>query len=399
MIAKISNGAHFAGLAAYLHGPGTANEHVHAQRRGGAVIGGNLGVQGDRDGTLWVDLMRTAAATRPDIARPVWHASLRNPEADRVLSDQEWARVGQDFAEAMGFADHPWVAVRHGGDHVHLVLSRVGFDGRVWSRSDDRYRAQRACTAIETQWGLTVAPRQTTAATQRRADHEISAEEWRRALREQTAPGRVVLAEAVRAAAIAAIGRGRQTFEVALGRAGVEHQVNIATTGRISGYRFHLPGHDDAAGAPVWFKASRLDKALAWSRLAPLLEGPVPAPTAQVVGKGIFESRRHHQGRIEQAETSARLATVPASATAWANNAHQWWRDQATERATQAAARALARQRAAAERRARTALAASFPQRPRALTPAELKDLSRELARPRSYQPPTQEPRGPSLGR
>ena len=398
MIAKITSGARFAGLARYLHGPGRDEEHVYAGRAGGAVIGGNLAFEGERDGSEWAGLLREAAGTRPEIARPVWHVSLRNPASDRVLSDAEWADAGQGFAQAMGLEEHPWVMVRHGGDHVHLVASRVGFDGRVWSKGNDRYRAQAATAAIEKDLGLAVAPRRSTAASRRPADHQISAGEWRRAIREREAPGRVVLAEAVRAAATAATGRGREGFEVALGRAGVEHQVNVASTGRVSGYRFHLPGHDDGAGEPVWFRASQLDKALAWSRLAPVLDGPVPAPAVKVASRGVLEGRRRHQQRVERAEVAERMAAVPGAVHGGVSSAHRWWCEQATGRAEEIAARTLARAREAAERRAiATVIATSYPIGPkRAVTAADLSAKQAGRGAARSYTPPT---RGPSQGR
>lgn len=67
--------------------------------------------------------LRKALNTRKEIKNPVWHASLRNTARDRTLSDATWADMGQSFAEEMGFAEHPWVMVRHGHDHVHLVVS------------------------------------------------------------------------------------------------------------------------------------------------------------------------------------------------------------------------------------------------------------------------------------
>lgn len=400
MIAKITKGVRFSGLAVYLHGPGTANEHIYAGKSGGAVIGGNLGAEGDLQGARWAGLLREAAATRPEIDRPVWHVSLRNPPSDRTLSDGEWAMAGQDFAQKMGFEDKPWVMVRHGEDHVHLVVCRVGFDGRVWSRSDDRYKAQRACTAIEADLGLAVAPRESVRASRREADHQISGGEWRRGMRQEKAPQRVVLAEAVRQAAQAATGGGRAGFEVALARVGVEHQVNVASTGRVSGYRFHLPGHVDTAGEAVWFRASQLDKALSWSRLAPTLEGPLPAGPG-VVSKGLLEGRKHHAERIESARAqaaAAHLAGVGPRAQAASAGHDRWWLMRVQARAEQVAVRDAIRARAAASLReathARDLAALSRP----TLSPAQRaaaaewarKEMENHVHRP--YRPPPPQP-------
>ena len=81
---------------------------------------------------------------------------------DWLLSDAEWAEAGQSFAEEMGFAEHPWVMVRHGADHVHVVVSRVSDEGEVWHGRNDRRAAQSACTQLEDRFGLEKAPRRST---------------------------------------------------------------------------------------------------------------------------------------------------------------------------------------------------------------------------------------------
>ncbi|MGO1516651.1 MAG: relaxase/mobilization nuclease domain-containing protein, partial [Arthrobacter sp.] len=55
--------------------------------------------------------------------------------------------------------DHPWVMVRHGSDHVHVVVSRVSDLGEVWHGRNDRRAAQSACTRLEQEHGLEQAPR------------------------------------------------------------------------------------------------------------------------------------------------------------------------------------------------------------------------------------------------
>lgn len=59
----------------------------------------------------------------------------------------------------MGFAEHPWVMVRHADDHVHVVVCRVSDEGTVWHGRNDRRAAQSACTRLELEHGLQTAPR------------------------------------------------------------------------------------------------------------------------------------------------------------------------------------------------------------------------------------------------
>lgn len=176
MIAKITRGKNPGNIGAYLHGPGTANEHRYVdahntRHHGGIVIGGNLHLNGDTMPDHWVKEFRAAMRTRPEIKNPIWHVSLRNTERDRILSDAQWADAGQTFAEHMGFAEHPWVMVRHGEDHVHIVVSRISDLGEVWHGRHDRRNAQRACTALETQYGLATAPRRKLPRTVKQSVH------------------------------------------------------------------------------------------------------------------------------------------------------------------------------------------------------------------------------------
>jgi hypothetical protein len=166
MIAKITRGERAGDIAAYLHGPGKANEHEYTlgnvRHSGGMVIGGNLGREGHTDGTRWAADLREAAGTRPDIRKPIWQVSLRTAPGDRRLSDEQWRDAATTMAERMGYEEHPWVMVRHGEDHVHIVVSRVSDTAQVWHARQDFRAAQSAATALEKHLGLIQAPRQKT---------------------------------------------------------------------------------------------------------------------------------------------------------------------------------------------------------------------------------------------
>lgn len=172
MIAKITRGSNPGNIGAYLHGPGHSNEHSYQRGGrpcpGGVVVGGNLFVEGDTDEVTWVKEMRAAMRTRPEITKPIWQASLRNTATDRRLTDAEWAQAGQAFAESMGFAEHPWVMVRHADDHVHVVACRVSDEGQVWHGRNDRRAAQNACMELERAYELEAAPRRREAGHKKR---------------------------------------------------------------------------------------------------------------------------------------------------------------------------------------------------------------------------------------
>lgn len=331
MIAKITRGTRAGDIAAYLHGPGKTAMHTYRDRDGveqvgGIVIGGTLAMRGDTTGR-WAAELREAAASRPEITKPIWQVSLRCAPEDRALTDAEWRDAAAVFMTRMGLEERPWVVVRHADDHVHLVASRVTDTGQVWHGRQDYRQAQSACVELEQTYGLQVAPRETTRVSRRVADHQITRGERHHALRTHLPPERVELATVVRACAARAAGGGTDAFEAELEKAGVEFEANRATTGRMSGYKFGT-GRVDEAGQPVWFKASQLDKTLAWSKLSQVLDAPSPSQRVQVPEKGLLESKAKYQARVADAQTEAtqrRHQQIGQAQRAEMGEVANWW--------------------------------------------------------------------------
>jgi len=296
VIAKITRGADAGGLARYLHGPGTHTVHEYRNDRGaliagGKVIAGTVPVRHEGDGAGWARQFTHAHKARPKVVRNVWHCSLRCAPTDRTLTDREWSGIGQHLADRMGYGAHPWVMVRHDSDHVHIAVSRVGFDGAVWKGSNDRHIAVATMREVETTWGLTPVPAQ-------QQEHGLKTrlrpDELRKYTREHTVPVRTALAVTVHEARDLARGKGTDRFEAELDRLGVGWRKNVASTGRMNGYSFQ-------SGAPLWFPASKLDRALSWAQLSTELDGPVPQRRAKVsdlAPRGRFETARGYDRRL-----------------------------------------------------------------------------------------------------
>lgn len=303
VIAKITRGSRPGDLAAYLHGPGRHNEHSIDRVSGGRVIAGNRPRIGDRNGAKWAADLRLAASQRPDINKPIWHMSLRAAPDDRSLSDIEWADIAQDMLERLGAADRPWVAIRHGDDHIHIALCRVGYDGSIWHAKHDYAAAQRARRPIEQRLGLTQTPTRALDSASRgtKATRRLRQGEYQHAAATGVAPARVEVSQRVQQAVVRAAGQGRAAFEAQLDALQIDWQVNIASTGRVSGYSFRRPGHLDSGGGPVWWKASQLDRRLAWRNLQGLLDGREPVPFEPI---GVAAVRDHWRGLSDPSTTA-----------------------------------------------------------------------------------------------
>jgi len=315
VIASITRGRDAGALGVYLHGPGRHNEHAYNTRVHGMVIAGSVSVTDPSKPGQWVANMRRAYRGRDDVVRPVWQASLRTAPGDRRLSDAEWADAAQAFAERLGFDQHPWVAVRHADDHIHLAVSRVAHDGRVWLGRHDYRSTQDARRALEVELGLVQAPLRRGVSSERTPITQVQPGEYRMFADAGHHPPRVVLAGQVLAAANTAAGQGRDVFEAELTERGINFAVNQASTGTVSGYRFAAPAtvHADRNGEQVWFKASQLDKKLAWRQLSQVLE-----PLPQVQGEQEFT--RRHTAELTQRAQQARAGRI---AEHWADTGYQ----------------------------------------------------------------------------
>ncbi len=107
-----------------------------------------------------------AVAGAPE--RPVYHlaiAAAKDPRTgglrDPLLSDEQWADIAATYLHHLGLAprDDPgavrWVAVRHAGDHIHVVATLARQDGARVQLFRDYAKSRAASHAVEAQYGLT----------------------------------------------------------------------------------------------------------------------------------------------------------------------------------------------------------------------------------------------------
>ena len=94
---------------------------------------------------------------RPRVTRRVYHCALSLPPEEH-LSDATWRSLALDYLKEMGFEWHQYLLVRHTDtehhEHVHLVVNRVGLDGKVTAESWDHYRAQKVARVLEQTYEL-----------------------------------------------------------------------------------------------------------------------------------------------------------------------------------------------------------------------------------------------------
>jgi Ti-type conjugative transfer relaxase TraA len=101
-------------------------------------------------------LMRYAASEKPRVEEPVYHFGLSLAEGEHLTREQ-WEDAAGRVLASMGLADHQAVLIAHrdtDNEHVHIVVNRIGDDGRTWRPFRDMTHAHEAIPGIEIDYGL-----------------------------------------------------------------------------------------------------------------------------------------------------------------------------------------------------------------------------------------------------
>ena len=94
--------------------------------------------------------------------KTMMHISL-NPHPDDRLSEAQYIQIAHEYMEKMGFADMPYVVVKHEDidrHHIHIVALRVRPDGSAIDSRNNYYRSKEITREIERKYGLHTAERQ-----------------------------------------------------------------------------------------------------------------------------------------------------------------------------------------------------------------------------------------------
>ena len=93
---------------------------------------------------------------RPNLGKAVLHVSLSAAPGEK-LSDSQWRDNGQRYLSGMELDANQYVMTRHTDtehEHIHIVASRIRFDGSVTSDSQDWRRQEGVMREIERDFGL-----------------------------------------------------------------------------------------------------------------------------------------------------------------------------------------------------------------------------------------------------
>ncbi|MBN3209850.1 relaxase/mobilization nuclease domain-containing protein [Pectobacterium brasiliense] len=253
---KIRRGKNFAGVVLYALKP--ASHHKNDP----VVIGGNMMGDAERDLIAEFDTTKTL---RPDVAKPVWHNSLRLPK-NEALTDAQWSEIADDYMKRMGFSEtHLRCYVLHDdvdGQHIHIIASRIDLNaGKLYLGRNENLISTRIIQQLERDYSLARSKGSETKASpaspspkpkRKKSRNEAMMEKYK----EEPSP-KTVIQEALEA--LLADKPSTTEFVQQLAAHNIKALPNIASTGKMNGFSFEYSG--------IAFKASQLGKGYSWSAL------------------------------------------------------------------------------------------------------------------------------------
>ncbi|EBA1657369.1 relaxase/mobilization nuclease domain-containing protein [Salmonella enterica subsp. enterica] len=252
---KIKRGKQFSGVVLYSLKPGSHHKIIPY------VIGGNMT---GSNATELISEFDSAKKIRPDVAKPVWHNSLRLPEGE-TLTVRQWTAFADEYMARMGFTDtHLRCYILHDdfcGQHIHIIANRINMtSGKLYLGKNENLISTRIISELEIVHGLT----QTTQANgiHRQNKRKPSRNELKMAERTAEPCPKSQLQTLIDDALTCR--PDLLTFVRLLEQEGVACKPNIASTGKMNGFSFQYQG--------IAFKASQFGKKYGWSTLQTLID-------------------------------------------------------------------------------------------------------------------------------
>lgn len=231
---------------------------------------------------------------RPRLEKYFYHTSINFPPEENISSDL-MRRLGREYLEAGGFVQHQFIMFRHfdaSHPHLHILVNRIGYDGKVMSDSNDFRRTEDILRNLEIKYGLKqVIP-------SREARHRAVTKNETEFMKRTGEPSKKVRLQRILSAAFA----GKpdlDTFIYRLRQQGVRPIFNQATTGHVSGISYELGDFRTTGGA--------LGSDYKWASVRKQV-GYDPARDNEIIKRNNDDVRR--AGELNLSTSSSSVATA-----------------------------------------------------------------------------------------
>jgi hypothetical protein len=193
---------------------------------------------------------------RPNLQKYFYHTSINFPPTED-LPNELMTRIGRDYLEANGFTQHQFIMFRHHDadhPHLHILVNRIGYDGKVLSDSNDFQRSENILRTLEARYNLTkVTP------SKEAKIRAVTKDEREMMKRTKESSRKQLLQRIIKSVLENKPGMTTVEFIRALESKGVRVLFNQATTGFVSGISY------DYEGFPI--NGAKLGNDFKWSSI------------------------------------------------------------------------------------------------------------------------------------
>ena len=254
-------------------------------------------------------IMREVALVRmlrPNLQKYFYHTSLNFPPSEN-LGDEQMNIIANEYLNNMGFDQHQYAIFRHfdaDHPHLHILVNRIGYDGKVVSDSKDYQRSEQVLRRLEKQHGLTevISSRQ----AQERAMTKNELEMMKR-----TDEPSVKMKLQVIIKNVLSERPDTEQFIQQLEAQGINVLFNQASTGFVSGISYGYEG--------MQFKGSHLGNAYKWQALKNVISYEQERDRTAIYQANV-RTRQQQSGRAGQSATNGRTAGTDADTKVTAGN-------------------------------------------------------------------------------
>ncbi len=178
-------------------------------------------------------------ALRPNLQKFFYHTSINFPPHED-LSNEKMKAIGNDYLHLNGFDQHQFIMFRHHDadhPHLHILVNRIGYDGKVLSDSNDFARSEKVLRQLEGKYNLTKVKSSSQAAERAMTKNELEMMK-----RTNTPSQKMQLQVLIKEVLNAKDNLSCKEFIEKLEAKGIHLLFNQASTGYVSGISYNYQG-------------------------------------------------------------------------------------------------------------------------------------------------------------
>lgn len=176
---------------------------------------------------------------RPNLQKFFYHTSINFPPTED-LSNTTMIQIGLDYLRDSGFTQHQYIMFRHhdaNHPHLHILVNRIGYDGKVLSDSNDFARCEEILRRLEKKYNLAQVP-----SSRQATERAVTKSEMEMMKRTNGPSAKLWLQATINKVLKDNYRMTTQEFIRALESKGINVLFNQASTGYISGISYGYKG-------------------------------------------------------------------------------------------------------------------------------------------------------------